>query len=308
MKSRKIILGTRGSKLALFQTNLVLKKLQGLYPNYSFDLKKIVTKGDKFLNEPLESSIDKGYFVKEIQDNLIKGSIDIAVHSLKDLPVDSTPKLINAAILRRADHRDSFLSINKTPFQDIKPNSIIATSSNRRRAQILKLNPTLKVISIRGNIETRLKKLDSGYCHGLVLAAAGLERLKLKNRVSNYFNEQQMLNAPGQGAIAVETRNEGAVKDIVLSLDHENTRNCVYHERLFLKTLMGGCTSPIGAYCKIENNIITLKGTILSMNGTESITKELKIEYNSNVNIGIDLANLILNSGGDKILAETRSL
>ena len=117
-----------------------------------------------------------------------------------------------------------------------------------------------------------------------------------------------MLNAPGQGAIAVETRNEGAVKDIVLSLDHENTRNCVYHERLFLKTLMGGCTSPIGAYCKIENNIITLKGTILSMNGTESITKELKIEYNSNVNIGIDLANLILNSGGDKILAETRSL
>lgn len=303
-----IILGTRGSKLAMYQTTLVLNKLQTLFPDKNFKLKKIVTQGDKFLSEPLESSIEKGFFVKEIQDFLLKGEIDIAVHSLKDLPVDSHPDLINTAILKRSDHRDSFLSIDQIPFQDIKPNSTIATSSNRRRAQILKLNPTLKVISIRGNIDTRLKKLDNGYCDGLVLAAAGLERLKLKDRVSNFFKEEQMLNAPGQGAIVIETRNEGAVKDLVLSLDHENTRNCVYHERLFLKTLEGGCTSPIGAYCKIENDLITLKGTVLSMDGKESITKELKTEYNSSVNIGIDLANLILNSGGDKILAETRSL
>ena len=303
-----IILGTRGSKLAMYQTTLVLNKLQNLFPDKNFKLKKIVTQGDKFLSEPLESSIEKGFFVKEIQDFLLKGEIDIAVHSLKDLPVDSHPDLINTAILKRSDHRDSFLSIDQIPFQDIKPNSTIATSSNRRRAQILKLNPTLKVISIRGNIDTRLKKLDNGYCDGLVLAAAGLERLKLKDRVSNFFKEEQMLNAPGQGAIAIETRNEGAVKDMVLSLDHENTRNCVYHERLFLKTLEGGCTSPIGAYCKIENDLITIKGTVLSLNGKESITKELKKEYNSSVNIGIDLANLILNSGGDKILAETRSL
>ena len=303
-----IILGTRGSKLAMYQTTLVLNKLQNLFPDRNFKLKKIVTQGDKFLSEPLESSIEKGFFVKEIQDFLLKGEIDIAVHSLKDLPVDSHPDLINTAILKRSDHRDSFLSIDQIPFQDIKPNSIIATSSNRRRAQILKLNPTLKVISIRGNIDTRLKKLDNGYCDGLVLAAAGLERLKLKDRVSNFFKEEQMLNAPGQGAIAIETRNEGAVKDMVLSLDHENTRNCVYHERLFLKTLEGGCTSPIGAYCKIENDLITIKGTVLSLSGKESITKELKKEYNSSVNIGIDLANLILNSGGDKILAETRSL
>ena len=303
-----IILGTRGSKLAMYQTTLVLNKLQNLFPDKNFKLKKIVTQGDKFLSEPLESSIEKGFFVKEIQDFLLNGEIDIAVHSLKDLPVDSHPDLINTAILKRSDHRDSFLSIDQIPFQDIKPNSTIATSSNRRRAQILKLNPTLKVISIRGNIDTRLKKLDNGYCDGLVLAAAGLERLKLKDRVSNFFKEEQMLNAPGQGAIAIETRNEGAVKDMVLSLDHENTRNCVYHERLFLKTLEGGCTSPIGAYCKIENDLITLKGTVLSMDGKESITKELIKEYNSSVNIGIDLANLILNSGGDKILAETRSL
>ena len=303
-----IILGTRGSKLAMYQTTLVLNKLQTLFPDRNFKLKKIVTQGDKFLSEPLESSIEKGFFVKEIQDFLLNGEIDIAVHSLKDLPVDSHPDLTNTAILKRSDHRDSFLSIDQIPFQDIKPNSTIATSSNRRRAQILKLNPTLKVISIRGNIDTRLKKLDNGYCDGLVLAAAGLERLKLKDRVSNFFKEEQMLNAPGQGAIAIETRNEGAVKDMVLSLDHENTRNCVYHERLFLKTLEGGCTSPIGAYCKIENDLITLKGTVLSLSGKESITKELKKEYNSSVNIGIDLANLILNSGGDKILAETRSL
>jgi hydroxymethylbilane synthase len=308
MKSKKIIIGTRGSKLALFQSSLVLNKLTKLYPEYTFLLKKIITKGDKLISEPLESSIEKGFFVKEIQDSLLKGDIDIAVHSLKDLPVDNLPNLINAAILKRSDHRDCFISNNKTPFHELKTNAIIATSSNRRKAQILKLNPGLKVISIRGNVDTRLNKLDNGYCDGMVLASAALERLKLNNRVSNYFDDEQMLNAPGQGAIAVETRSEGAVKDIVASLDHKKTRFCISQERLFLKTLMGGCTSPIGAYCNIENNFIKLKGIVLSFDGKESITKEIKTEYTNSENIGIDLAQLILNSGADKILAETKSL
>ena len=306
MMSREIILGTRGSKLALYQTNQVLKKLQIQYPNHNFKLKKIITKGDKCLDESLESSIEKGFFVKEIQETLIKGKIDIAVHSLKDLPVDTLPDLFNAAILKRADHRDSFLSTNNIPFEKLKPNSVVATSSNRRRAQVLRLNPKLNVISIRGNIDTRINKLDNGYCDGLILAAAALQRLKFLNRISNYFSEAQMLNAPGQGAIAVETRNEGEIKDMVSVLDHKNTRLCIAQERMFLKTLGGGCTSPIGAYCKIENNILTIKGTVLSLNGKKSITNELNMEYTTNVNIGVDLARSILNSGGDKILAETR--
>ena len=308
MMSREIILGTRGSKLALYQSNLVLNKLQTQYPNHNFKLKKILTKGDKFLEEPLETSIEKGFFVKEIQENLIEGKIDIAVHSLKDLPVDSHPDLINAAIIKRSDHRDSFLSKNNIPFDQLKSNAVIATSSNRRKAQILKLNPNFKVISIRGNIDTRINKLEERYCDGLILAAAGLERLKLLDKVSNYFDESQMINAPGQGAIAIETRNQGEIKDMVSKLDHEITRQCVIQERLFLKTLKGGCTSPIGAYCKIENNIIVICGNVLSLDGKESITKKLKIEYTSNVNIGVDLAHSILNSGGDKILAETRSV
>ena len=306
MMSREIVLGTRGSKLALYQTNQVLKKLQIQYPNHNFKLKKIITKGDKCLDESLESSIEKGFFVKEIQETLIKGKIDIAVHSLKDLPVDTLPDLFNAAILKRADHRDSFLSKNNIPFEKLRPNSVVATSSNRRRAQVLRLNPKLNVISIRGNIDTRINKLDNGYCDGLILAAAALQRLKFLNRISNYFSEAQMLNAPGQGAITVETRNEGEIKDMVSVLDHKNTRLCIAQERMFLKTLGGGCTSPIGAYCKIENNILTIKGTVLSLNGKKSITNELNMEYTTNVNIGVDLARSILNSGGDKILAETR--
>ena len=306
MMSRKIVLGTRGSKLALYQTNQVLKKLQIQYPDHNFKLKKIITKGDKCLDESLESSIEKGFFVKEIQESLIKGEIDIAVHSLKDLPVDTHPDLFNAAILKRADHRDSFLSKNNIPFEKLKPNSVVATSSNRRRAQVLRLNPKLNVISIRGNIDTRINKLDNGYCDGLIIAAAALQRLKFLNRISNYFSEAQMLNAPGQGAIAVETRNEGEIKDMVSVLDHKNTRLCIAQERMFLKTLRGGCTSPIGAYCKIENNVVTIKGTVLSLNGKKSITNELNMEYTTNVNIGVDLARSILNSGGDKILGETR--
>jgi len=304
--SRKIVLGTRGSKLALYQTNQVLKKLQIQYPNHNFKLKKIITKGDKCLDESLELSIEKGFFVKEIQESLIRGEIDIAVHSLKDLPVDTHPHLFNAAILKRADHRDSFLSTNNIPFEKLKPNSVVATSSNRRRAQVLRLNPKLNVISIRGNIDTRINKLDNGYCDGLIIAAAALQRLKFLNRISNYFSEAQMLNAPGQGAIAVETRNEGEIKDMVSVLDHKNTRLCIAQERMFLKTLRGGCTSPIGAYCKIENNVVTIKGTVLSLNGKKSITNELNMEYTTNVNIGVDLARSILNSGGDKILGETR--
>ena len=306
MMSREIVLGTRGSKLALYQTNQVLKKLQIQYPDHNFKLKKIITKGDKCLDESLESSIEKGFFVKEIQESLIKGEIDIAVHSLKDLPVDTHPDLFNAAILKRADHRDSFLSTNNIPFEKLKPNSVVATSSNRRRAQVLRLNPKLNVISIRGNIDTRINKLDNGYCDGLIIAAAALQRLKFLNRISNYFSEAQMLNAPGQGAIAVETRNEGEIKDMVSVLDHKNTRLCIAQERMFLKTLRGGCTSPIGAYCKIENNVVTIKGTVLSLNGKKSITNELNMEYTTNVNIGVDLARSILNSGGDKILVETR--
>ena len=306
MMNKEIVLGTRGSKLALFQTNLVLNKLKKLFPKLSFSLKIIVTKGDAFLKEPLESSIEKGFFVKEIQENLVNRKIDIAVHSLKDLPVNYTDNLCLAAILERGDHRDSFISSNKIPFEKLPENSEIATSSNRRRAQILKMNPKIKVISIRGNIDTRIKKLDSGYCDGIVLASAGLQRLQMLNRVSNYFNDDEMLNAPAQGAIAVETRNYGEIKELVSKLDHQNTRLCVSQERIFLKTLMGGCTSPIGAYAKIEQNTITLKGSVLSLDGKRSITKEVKREYN-NSDIGVDLAHSILNSGGDSILADTRS-
>ena len=199
---------------------------------------------------------------------------------------------------------DEFLKIKN--ISDLRNGVKIGSSSKRRELQLKKINSNISVINIRGNIDTRIKKLDSGYCDGIVLASAGLERLQISSRVSNYFNEEEMLNAPAQGAIAVETRNSGKIKELISKLDHLNTRLCVSQERLFLKTLMGGCTSPIGAYAKIEKNTITLKGSILSLDGKKSITKELKREYN-NSNIGVDLAHSILNSGGHNILADSRS-
>ncbi len=306
MKMNEIIIGTRASKLALFQSNLVLSQLKKSFQKFTFKLKEIKTKGDVLLDQNIESSIEKGFFVREIQKKLLNGEIDIAVHSMKDLPVDQVKGLKISAILKRDNHRDAFLSIDGKPMHEMPPFSIIATSSNRRRSLLLRLNPKIKVISIRGNIDTRISKMKKGYCDGLVLAAAGLERLSLNKEISNYFSSKQMLCAPAQGAIAVEIRDDNELYQMTSSLNHKITSVCVNQEREFLKYLKGGCTAPIGSYAKIKDDFMIIKGIVSSMDGKESIIDQIKSSYKKSDDLGVQLAKRILGNGGDKILSKIR--
>ena len=302
----KTLIGTRESKLALYQSNLVIKKLSSLYPNISFEIKKIKTKGDILLNHNIESSIDKGFFVKEIQQKLLNKEIDIAIHSLKDLPVDDVSGLEISAILKRDNHKDAFLSNNNFTISKIKKNAVIATSSNRRKSQLLRLNPKFNIISIRGNVDTRISKMRNGYCDGLVLAAAALERLNLKDNIANYFDSDEMLSAPGQGAIAIESRKNDKINQLLSNLNHEETSLCIKQERSFLKYLEGGCTAPIGAYAKIKNEKLILKGIVSTFDGKTSVFNKISSNVNSSSDLGIKLAQLILNNGGKKVLSIIR--
>ena len=275
----KVIIGSRTSKLALYQTNEVKHELKKNFPNLEVEVKKIKTKGDILLDKPLDRSLDKGYFVKEIQELLIQNKIDIAVHSLKDLPVDKIDELEICAILERANPQDVFLSKKNKKLANFSDNELIGTTSLRRKAQLLKINPNLKIEDIRGNVDTRIKKMVEGKYDGLVMAAAGIERLNLDEYITEYLNFDLFLNAPGQGAIAVEVNSKNKeVNQLVSTINHERTMICTRYERDFMKRMGGGCNYPIGAYSYFEGNKIFLEGIILSLNGKKSIKHKVKSE------------------------------
>ena len=275
----KVIIGSRTSKLALYQTNEVKNELKKNFPDLEVEVKKIKTKGDILLDKPLDRSLDKGYFVKEIQELLIQNKIDIAVHSLKDLPVDKIDELEICAILERANPQDVFLSKKNKKLANFSGNELIGTTSLRRKAQLLKINPKLKIEDIRGNVDTRIKKMVEGKYDGLVMAAAGIERLNLDEYITEYLNFDLFLNAPGQGAIAVEVNSKNKeVNQLVSTINHERTMICTRYERDFMKRMGGGCNYPIGAYSYFEGNKIFLEGIILSLNGKKSIKHKVKSE------------------------------
>ena len=268
----KVIIGSRTSKLALYQTNEVKNELKKNFPDLEVEIKKVKTKGDILLDKPLDRSLDKGYFVKEIQELLIQNKIDIAVHSLKDLPVDKIDELEISAILERANPQDVFLSKKNKKLVNFSDNELIGTTSLRRKAQLLKINPNLQIQDIRGNVDTRIKKMVEGRYDGLVMAAAGIERLKLDKYITEYLDFDLFLNAPGQGAIAVEINSKNKeVNQLVSTINHERTMICTRYERDFMKRMGGGCNYPIGAYSYFEGSKIFLEGIILSLNGKKSI-------------------------------------
>ena len=235
MKNR-VIIGTRTSKLALYQAFKVEKELKKNFPDLEVEIKKIKTKGDILLDKPLDRILDKGYFVKEIQELLIQNKIDIAVHSLKDLPVEKIDELEINAVLERANPQDVFLSRKNKKLSDFSDNELIGTTSLRRKAQLLKINPKLQIKDIRGNVDTRIKKMVEGKYDGLVMAAAGIERLKLDKHITEYLNFDLFLNAPGQGAIAIETNSKNDdVNKLVSKINHERTMICTKNERDFMR-------------------------------------------------------------------------
>ena len=298
-----IKIGTRSSNLAMYQANLVKEKLTEIFPNIKYSIVKIKTKGDKIQDQNLDRSLDKGFFVKEIQDALIEGKIDIAVHSLKDLPVEENEKIKTSAILKRGNHYDVFLSRNKKKLHEFSENEVIGTSSLRRKAQLLHLNPNLNVIDIRGNVDTRITKMQNGEYDGLIMAAAGIERLGLEKYITEYLNNNIMLCAPGQGAIAIETNsNCYELEAIISKINHVKTEKCTFFERSFMDKLGGGCNSPIAAYSNVEGDDTCLIGSILSLDGKILIRDKVESRTKENIDLGSLLADKILNNGGKELI------
>ena len=303
--NKTFIIGTRGSKLALFQSNLVKELLEKNYPKYNFVLKKIKTKGDILIDKALDRKIDKGFFVNEIQKMLINEEIHIAVHSLKDLPVESNENLLISAILKRANPQDVFVSKNKKKLEDFTENEIIGSSSLRRKAQLLKLNPKLNVIDIRGNVDTRIKKMERGEYDGLILAAAGIERLGLDNYITEFISNSDILSAPGQGAIAVEIKKDNIqLKKITSSINDEFSRVTTSTERSFMKLMGGGCNYPIAALSTVKNDKILIDGLVINLNGTKLIRSSAEDNINNWHDLSISLANTFYKKGAQAILNE----
>jgi len=300
---KSIKIGTRSSKLALYQSNLVKEKLSILYPNLKISLVEIKTKGDKIQDRNLDRSIDKGFFVKEIQDQLKNGKIDIAVHSLKDLPVENYQNDFKSVILKRGTHNDVFISRNKKKLSDFDHTLKIGTSSLRRKAQLLSINSNLRVDDIRGNVDTRISKMLESKYDGLVMAAAGIERLGLQEYITEYFDTEQMLPAPGQGAISVEVKkNNNEIIDLISKINDDETNLTTHYERSFMNELGGGCNSPIGAYSFISNKKKKITGSILSLDGKKVYKNSLEMDINNDSNIGKLLAYKLIESGADKLL------
>lgn len=273
----KIIIGTRGSDLSIEQTNIIKEKLLRLSPKFIVDTKIIKTAGDKNMNAIPLDIIGKGWFTKEIEMELLDKHIDLAVHSLKDLPESLPEGLRISAIPQRGDVRDVLVSKNNIKFQDLKKGSIVGTDSIRRKIQILAINPNLIVKSIRGNVNSRLKKLQQENYDALILAAAGLQRLGLENVITEYFDPTIMIPAPGQGALVIETRIEdNNLNEILNQITDEATFVAVSAERTFARYIGGGCKFPIGSYAKYNGEQLILYGMLGSLDGTKIIKDFIK--------------------------------
>ena len=303
----KLAIGTRGSKLALYQANLVKSKLETTYPALEVVINVIKTKGDKILDIALSKIGDKGFFTKEIQDALHNKEVDIAVHSLKDLPTELPKGSQLGAILERANHRDVLVSVGGKKLADFTAEDKIATSSLRRKSQLLQMNKQVQVVEIRGNVDTRIRKMNDGHCDGIIMAAAGIERLGLQEHITEYLNETQMLTAPGQGAIAIEIRKEdNEILEVLSVLNHEQSAICVTAERSFLNRLEGGCQIPFAAHATLDGDNLTVEGLVATLDGRK--IQRAKIIGNSKdaIQLGIDLANSIQDNGGYEILEEVK--
>ena len=305
---KTIKIGTRGSKLALWQADWVKSELNARHPSFSFELVTIKTKGDKILDVPLAKVGGKGLFVKEIEDALLNGLIDLAVHSMKDMPAEIPQGLCIGTIPQRETPQDVLISKKGLLLSELKPQSRIGTSSLRRTAQLLHARPDLVILPLRGNLDTRLKKLETENLDAIILAAAGVKRLGLEGRITEYMDENVMLPAVGQGALCIEIRqNDPEVEPIVSSLEHHQTRVEVMGERAFLNRLEGGCQVPIAAYGKIEKNTFTLCGLVATVDGKTVIMEILSGPKDSSEIIGVKLADRLVAMGAKTIMENLKT-
>jgi hydroxymethylbilane synthase len=302
---RELVIGTRGSKLAVWQAEWVLTRLRELEPGLSVSLKRIKTTGDKILDAPLATIGGKGLFVKEIEEALARGEIDLAVHSMKDVPTRLPEGMEILAVTEREDPRDVLISRSGLSLERLPKGARIGTSSLRRQAQLLHLRPDLTIVMLRGNLDTRLRKLDEGEYDAIVLAAAGLRRLGLSGRATEYLPPELSLPAIGQGALGLEGRSDDRfVRDLAMRLDHQPTRTAVMAERALLERLEGGCQIPIAAHATIAGGTLSLIGLVAAVNGRRLVRDSMDGPAQEARRIGILLAERLLAQGGGEILKE----
>jgi len=307
-KPQTIRLGTRGSKLALWQSNWVKSELEKR--GHHVELIRIKTQGD-VKTGPLAQIGGQGLFTKQLQIALHESDIDLAVHSLKDLPTEDAAGLSIAAVPERETTDDAICCSGGSNFDSLEAlpeKAIVGTGSVRRAAQLLNLRPDLDIRDIRGNVDTRLEKLDSGDYHAIVLAAAGLTRLGLQDRISFRFDQNKLLPAVGQGALGLETRSDDeAIREVVGELNHPESYSAALAERSMLRRLFAGCLAPVGARCEIADGNVTLTGVVLSRDGKMRVEANDSAPFDDFENLGISVAEKLIAEGADKLLAAAKS-
>lgn len=304
MLLKQLRIGTRASQLALWQANWVKSELEKRYPGMEVTLVKIKTIGDKILDVPLAQVGGKGLFVKEIEEAMLRGEIDIAVHSMKDVPTEFPEGLGLYCITEREDPRDAVVS-RGVKFADLPRGARIGTSALRRQAQLLKVRPDLEMVIIRGNVETRIKKLEMEKLDAVILAAAGLKRLGFTDHVSEYLSTEFSIPAIGQGALGIECRLDNeAIKETIAFFNHPDTAHAVRAERALLWRCEGGCQVPIAAHGVVNGDELTLTGFVASVDGSRSVKASITGPAEQGEKLGIALAEQLLKDGAHEILSE----
>ncbi len=301
MKTLKI--ATRQSPLALWQAEHIRARLEALHADLTVELVTFVTQGDKILDTPLAKIGGKGLFVKELEAALLDGRADLAVHSMKDVPMALPEGLTLAVICEREDPLDAFVSNTYASFDDLPQGAKVGTSSLRRKCQILKARPDLEIIDLRGNVGTRLSKLDAGNYDAIILASAGLKRLELADRIRHTLDPVVSLPAVGQGALGLECREDDqAVLDLILPLMHDESNVCVRAERAFNAYLEGGCQVPIAGYATLQDGQLTIEGRVGSVDGETLLQVNLKGQPEDAEKLGVQLAQELLALGAGELL------
>lgn len=298
-------IATRKSALALWQAEYVKARLEHFHPGLVVELVPMSTKGDKILDTPLAKIGGKGLFVKELEQAMLEGRADIAVHSMKDVPVDFPEGLELHTICEREDPRDAFVSNQYKHISELPAGAVVGTSSLRRQCQIREARPDLVIKDLRGNVNTRLAKLDAGEYDAIILAAAGLIRLEMPERIASFVSVEESLPANGQGAVGIECRsNDARIQGLLAPLEHAETRARVLSERAMNRRLEGGCQVPIGAYAELQQDQLYLRGLVGAVDGSQILRAELTGDITNAEALGIELAEALLAQGADSILAE----
>ncbi len=303
--TQRVRIATRKSALALWQAEFVKAELERFHPHVEVELVTMTTKGDIILDTPLAKVGGKGLFVKELEQAMLEGRADIAVHSMKDVPVDFPEGLELHTICEREDPRDAFVSNHYSDIDSLPAGAVVGTSSLRRQCQLKARRPDLDIRDLRGNVNTRLAKLDEGQYDAIILAAAGLIRLEMSERIRSFISAEESLPANGQGAVGIECRSDDEViKALLAPLEHAETRIRVDAERAMNRRLQGGCQVPIGAYAVVENEQVHLRGLVGSLDGQQILRAQSSAPIAQAKQLGVALAEDLLSQGADVILAK----